>query len=273
MASPCEPLQGKVALVTGAGRGIGRIIAEVFSAAGASVVITDVQEVQGQAVAQSISDAGRNALFFAANLRQEDDIKGMVDFAVSNFQRLDIVINNARPRLQHLPLGESLSEWDLAMDVLLKAPALTAKHALPQMARSGGGSIVNVASTTASFISHQPLAYHVAKAGLLQLTRYIAYEFGSQRIRVNAICPALVDLYDDNKPLTSDPVNKAVADLVIPLGRASSGAEIAEVALFLCTDASAYITGQVLTIDGGLTLGEHFHIARKAFRYASSGIE
>ena len=127
-----------------------------------------------------------------------------------------------------------------------------------------GGSIVNIGSTNAFFVSHQPLAYHVAKAGLIQLTRYLACEFGSDGIRVNCICPGLVDIYDNNKPLTSDPANKAITELSVPLRRAAFAEEIAEAVLFLCS--SAYITGQVLTLDGGISLNDHFHLVRKAFQ-------
>jgi len=258
-------LAGKVALITGAAHGIGRIMAKMFAEKRVSVIVADIQEEQGEAVAAAVRDQGLQALFVKADLCQESDIKAMVDFAVESFGRLDIVIHSARPRLRRLPYAESLEEWDLAMDVFLKAPALMAKYALPHLRKSGGGNIINISSVNAAFIaSHQPAAYHVAKAGLEQLTRYLAVEFGPQAIRVNAICLGLVDLYDENKPLTGDPVNKAVTELVVPLKRAASAEEIAEVALFLCTDAAAYITGHVLRVDGGEMLGDHFHVARKA---------
>ncbi len=269
MNTESNVLAGKAALITGAAYGIGRIIARVFAEAGASVVVADIRKAEGEVVAKAIRDAGLRALSVKADLRRESDIKAMIGFTVDNCNHLDIVINNARPKLSNLPFAESLKEWDLAMDVMLKAPALIAKHALPQLLKSGGGSIVNIVSTNAFFISHQPAAYHVAKAGAVQLTRYLAHEFGPHGIRVNAICPALVDLYDENKPLTSDPVNKAVTEVVVPLKRAATAEEIAKAALFLCTDSAAYITGQVLTIDGGITLGDHFHVARRAFYNAS----
>lgn len=268
MTTTSNRLEGKVALVTGAAQGIGRTIAKVFAEEKASVIISDIQKSTGEAAAQSIRDAGLQAVFMKADLCNERDIKVMIDFAVENFGNLDIVINNARPKLSNVPFVESFEEWDLAMDVLLKAPALIAKHALPQFLKSGSGIIINIASTNAIFISQQPVTYHVAKAGLLQLTRYLAYEFGSKGIRVNAICPSLVDLYD-KKPLTSDPVNKIVVDLAVPLKRVASAEEIAEAVLFLSTESSSYITGQVFTIDGGITLGDHFHVAKKAFNYAS----
>ena len=266
MATQPARLAGKVALITGAAQGIGLTIAKEFAEEGASVVMADMQEAAGETAAQGIRDVGARARFVKADLRQESDIKAMVEFAADTFGRLDIVINNARPKLRRLSFAESLEEWDMAMDVLLKAPALTVGHAVPQMLKSGGGSVINIASINAFLIaSHQSAAYHVAKAGLLQLTRYLAVEFGPQTIRVNAICPGLVDVHDKSRPLTADPVNKAVAELVVPLKRVSRAEEIAEAALFLSSDASAYITGQVLTVDGGETTGDHFHVARKAF--------
>lgn len=266
-------LKGQVAIITGAAQGIGKTIAEVFAREGATVVIADIQPA-GEMVAKAIRDAGRQALFVKTDLRQESDIKAMIEAAATSFKRLDIVINNARPKLQRLPFAESLEEWDLAMDVLLKAPVLTTKHAVPHMLKSGGGSIVSIASVNAFFIaSHQSVAYHVAKAGLIQLTRYLAVEFGPQGIRVNAICPGIVDLYDGDEPLTADPVNRAVAEMVVPLKRAASAADVAEAALFLCTDAAVYITGQVLMVDGGMMLGDHFHVARNAFELGKQSKE
>jgi NAD(P)-dependent dehydrogenase (short-subunit alcohol dehydrogenase family) len=256
--------KGRVAIITGAAQGIGKAMAQVFAREGVAVAIADIQQA-GDKVASDLRDAGGRALFVRTDLRQESDITAMIEATVNRFGRLDIVINNARPKLQRLRFAESLVEWDFAMDVLLKAPALVAKHAVPQMLKCGGGSIVNIASSNAFFISDQPAAYHVAKAGLLHLTRYLAYELGSQGIRVNAICPALVDLYDDGKPLTSDPVNRAVTELVVPLKRAASAEEVAKAAFFLCTDSAAYITGQVLAVDGGEMLGDNFEMSRKAF--------
>lgn len=258
-------LEDKVVLITGAAQGIGQIIAKVFAEAGAAVVISDVQDVAGESTAKSMRNKRLRAQFIKADLRQEKDIKAAVEFTVESYGRLDIVINNARPKLRLLPFVESLEEWDLAMNVLLKAPALIVKYALPYLTKSGNGSIINISSTNAFFISHQPVAYHVAKAALLQLTKFLAYDLGPRGIRVNAICPGLVDLHD-RKPLTSDQVNKTITETIVPLKRAASPQDIAEAALFLCMNSSSYITGQVLTVDGGVTLGDHFNIAKKTFR-------
>lgn len=267
-----EVLAGKVALVTGGGRGIGRAIASVFARAGASVVIADVSEARGEATMRAIRDAGWRAVFVRTDLRHEPDIEAMVQCARDTFRRLDILVNNARPQLRPLPFAESLEEWDLAMDVLLKAPAWAAKYALPELRKAGAGSIVNILSISARFVSQQPMTYHVAKAGLWQLTRCLAYELGPHGIRVNAICPALVDLHDDDRtPLTADPVNRTIAEIAVPLGRPATAEEIAAATLFVCSAAAAYMTGHVLILDGGLTLGDQFHVARRAFWRASGG--
>lgn len=258
-------LSDKVALITGAASGIGRVIAGFFAQQGISVVIADFQKDAAQSVANRLQEKELQALSVSVDLRKETEIQAMVDFTVGNFGRLDILINSARPRLKHMDFSRSLQEWDTALDVLLKAPALTINSALPALAESGSGSIVNIGSTLAFFIAHQPLAYHVAKAGLLQLTRYLACELASKGIRVNAICPSIVDLPEENRVITADAVNRDVVELSVPLGRASSPEEIAETALFFCKDASSYITGQILSVDGGLNLNEQFHIARKSY--------
>ena len=260
-------LKDKVVLITGGARGIGKGIAELFAREHASVMILDIVRAEGEKVARSLCRAGLHCHFCYADLRKESDIKSMVDYTVSSFGKLDILINNAKPILQKCDYAQSLEEWDLAMDLILKAPALAVKYAIPEMIKSGGGCILNISSTNAVTISHQPVTYHVAKAGLVQLTRYVAYEFGKKGIRANALCPALVDLYDkDRRSLTSDPVNKKLTELVVPLGNAATAEEIAKAALFLCREDSGYITGQVVIIDGGMTLGDQFGVARKAYQ-------
>lgn len=263
-------LKNKVALVTGAAHGIGRVIAEALASSGASVVVADIQESLGRLVVKDICAAGGSAIFIRTDLRKEKDIKNLISKAVKKYRRLDIIINNARPRLKLMPFDESFKEWDLAMGVLLKAPALLIKYALPHLIKTKKASIVNIASTNAFFISHQPATYHIAKAALVQLTRYIAFGFGKDGIRANVVCPGLVDLTDIKTPLTSNAVNNNIVKLIVPLNRAATPLEIANVVVALCTDSSSYITGQVINVDGGLTLGDQFHIARNAYTKGQS---
>ncbi len=258
-------LGGKVVLITGAAQGIGRAIAEKFARNGAIVVVTDIQRLAGEKVVKVICRRGGKAFFIFADLSKENDIKELVNLIIKKFGRLDILVNNARPRLTVLPFEESLNEWDLSMDILLKAPVLLVKYAIPYLRKAKNAGIINISSTNAAYISHQPVTYHLAKAAILQFTRFLAFQFGNQGIRANAVCPGLVDLTDVKKPLTSNNVNRKVVKLAVPLQRAASVEEIANVVLLLCTDTTSYITGQVINVDGGITLGEHFHVVRRAF--------
>ena len=170
MKKSSSRLKGKVALITGAAQGVGQIIAKEFAREGATVVISDVQEEAGKAAARTFRELGLDIFFVKADLREEKDIKQMISFTKKLKGRLDIIVNNARPRL---PLGtfeQTLKDWDLAMRVILKAPVLIMKHALPHLTLSRG-TVINIVSSNAFTISHQPVSYHVAKAGLVQLSR------------------------------------------------------------------------------------------------------
>jgi 3-oxoacyl-[acyl-carrier protein] reductase len=257
-------LTGKTAIVTGAARGIGRALSWGLAKAGAAVVVADIDERGGESTATEIRSTGGRVVFAQADLRNEDEILSLVDTAITAFSRLDIVINNARPRLQRLPFQESMKEWDLAIGTLLKGPALIIQHSIGAMMDSGGGgSIVNISSTNARFVSSQPVSYHVAKAGLIQLTRCLAAEYGPYGVRVNAVAPGLVDIDEPQRGLMRDPLNIETIRQTVPLKRAGSVSDIENAVLFLCSDCSQYITGQVLTVDGGMTLPDHFDLVRR----------
>ncbi len=258
-------LKGKVVVITGAAHGIGKALAIAFAEAHAKVVIVDIDRRAGEALSQKLQRSGFESLFIYTDLRKEEQIKKAVQLTKKHFKRIDVIINNARPRLTKLTLGAGLKEWDAAMDVLLKAPAMLVHYALSELIKNKG-QIINMTSTNSFSVSQQPLVYHVAKAGIVQMTRYLAYEFGPQGLRVNAICPALVDVPDEAKPsLTADRENEEVIKSIVPLQRAAKVKEIAQSALFLCSEQSSYLTGQVLLLDGGLMLGEPFRLARKTF--------
>ena len=260
-------LEGKVVLITGAAQGIGKGIAEVFAHEGAKVVIADIQDTKGQAVADSLHDHGA---FIQSDLKKDGDIEQMFSFAVERFGSLDILINNAVGPKNHNPkldmVGDWMVEdWDSTMDSSLRAYMVAAKCARPYMKGNDGGSIINIGSVLSSYVG-DPLscAYHISKAGITHLTRYLAWHFGKNNIQVNCISPALVDRAEGRR-LTDDPINKAVVDIMVPLKRAATNNDIAYTALFLCSDEAKYITGQTLTIDGGSTLGAQFEVARAAF--------
>lgn len=257
-------LEGKVALITGAAQGIGKGIAEVFAHEGATVVIADQQEKKGQAVADSLDGQGA---YIYTDLGQDSDIEQMIAFTVEQYGALDILVNNAAsPKSLTPSLEEMVEDWDATMDVLLRAYMVTAKYVHPYMQRTNGGSIINMGSTLAFNIAEQQsCAYHVAKAGIVHLTRHLAWELGKDGIQVNCICPGLVDRSEGHR-LTSDPTNRAVVDITVPLKRAGNFKDIAYTALFLCSDEAKYITGQSLIIDGGATLGGQFEVARAAYK-------
>ena len=266
-------LEGKVALITGAAQGIGKGIAEVFAHEGAVVVIADLQEKKGQAVADSLD--GRGA-FIHTDLRNDSDIEQMIAFTVKQYGALDILINSAaaprslNPLLEEMVEDWMVEDWDATMNSSLRACMVTAKCARPYMQRNNGGSIINIGSALAFYIAeHQSCAYHVAKAGITHLTRYLAWQLGKYDIQVNCISPALVDR-SEGRRLTDDPTNKAVVDIIVPLKRAGNNKDIAYTALFLCSDEAKYITGQSLILDGGSSLGAQFEVARTAYKKIQS---
>jgi NAD(P)-dependent dehydrogenase (short-subunit alcohol dehydrogenase family) len=261
-----QGLSGSVAFITGAAQGIGYAMAEELSRKGCVVVIADIQEEKGESAAAALRAKGVDSRYAKVDLRSAKEIQGAIEKTGSEFGRLDILINNARPRLRTGSLAETIDQWDLAMDVILKAPAVAAKCAFP-MLKTTRGRIINILSTNAFFISHQPAAYHVAKAGLAHLTKYLACEYGPHGVTVNAICPALVTS-PDRPALTTDQLNREAMETAVPLRRAATAADIANALVFLCGVESSYMNGHVLTIDGGLSLVEQFHAAREGIRRA-----
>lgn len=261
-----EDLRGKTAILTGGAQGIGKGIATSLVQQGANVVIGDIDDAKSL---ELISLLGNSAAYKRTDLSQESDIESLVSFATGRFGNIDFVINNARPKLPRStadsPMQESfMNGWDVGMDVLLKAPCLLIKYALPFLGRATAPAVVNIASTNGLFIAPQPLIYHVAKAGLIQMTRYAAYVLGPQGIRVNCVAPGLVDIFDQNRPLTVFPANKKTVEIAVPLRRAAVVEDVAASVLFLCSNASSYVNGHVLFVDGGITLGDQFHVARTA---------
>jgi NAD(P)-dependent dehydrogenase (short-subunit alcohol dehydrogenase family) len=258
-------MSGKVLFVTGAGKGLGKAIANKFGSAGASVFIADIDSECGEATSAELRDLGMRAKFCKLDLCNESDIERAVHNCVGEFGGLDVLVNSARPQLKLQAFPDSMSEWDMAMQVLLKAPALTIAAALPELARSGKGSVINISSTNAYQISHQPSSYHVAKSAILQLTRQLAYELGPKGIRVNAICPGIIEpVLKREADIGHSSLKKLVTETVVPLGRAGFVNEITDLVLFLGSEMSTYINGESITIDGGMTIGCSYHSAMQA---------
>jgi NAD(P)-dependent dehydrogenase (short-subunit alcohol dehydrogenase family) len=253
--SPASRLADKVALVTGAGSGIGRQSALLFAREGARVVVADVQDAAGEAVVAEIAAAGGEAVYVHADVARAADAEGMVRAAEERFGRLDVLFNNAgisHPRDDDAVETEE-EVWDLTMNVNLKGVFLGCKHGIPALRRAGGGSIINTASFVALLGAATPqLAYTASKGGVLAMTRELATLHARENIRVNALCPGPL-----RTPLLMqylDTEEKRQRRLVhIPMGRFGEAHEIAQAALFLASDESSFVTGATFLVDGGIT--------------------
>lgn len=247
---------GKTVLVTGAAKGIGAAIAEQFLLSGANVVIADVDE-QGEDVAAAWRKEGRPAQFVRCDVSKSAEVERMVSFAETSFGGLDILVNNAGifPRADLFQTDEAF--WDLVMGVNLKGAYLTCQAAVPGMIRRGGGNIVNIGSLHARRGSPDTLAYAISKGGLVTLTLNLAGSLAKQRIRVNCIHPGWVASDGEMARLASegeDEKSLEKATQRMPMGRMQNGKDIASAVLFITSEQAGQITGQQLTVDGGLGL-------------------
>jgi NAD(P)-dependent dehydrogenase (short-subunit alcohol dehydrogenase family) len=246
-------LAGRVAFVTGGGQGIGRAIVERFLEEGALVALADIDAT---AIAETLAAIGDNdrLISLPCDVSSEAAVREAVERTVEHFGGLDILVNNAGRNSYGDAKTMTEDEWDSLFDVDLKASWLCAKHALPALETSGRGSIVNVSSLHGLMTIKGFFPYAAAKSGLLGLTRSLALEYGASNVRVNAICPGYVRtrLVQEWLDLQDDPgVEQRVLELQ-PLGRIGEPGEIASLVAFLASDESSYITGAVISIDGGL---------------------
>jgi NAD(P)-dependent dehydrogenase (short-subunit alcohol dehydrogenase family) len=248
-------LNGKTALITGAGNGIGKASALLFAKNGAKIVVTDVNEEAGQAVVEEINDNNGSALFVKADVSKAKDCENMIKTAEEYFDKLDILFNNAG--IMHANDSDEISTdeavWDLTMNINLKGVFFCCKHGIPALKRAGGGSVINTASFVAQMGAATPqIAYTASKGGVLAMTRELAVLHAKEKIRVNALCPGplrtklLMDFLD-----TEEKRQRRLVHL--PMGRFGEASEMADAALFLASDASSYITGSTFNVDGGLT--------------------
>jgi NAD(P)-dependent dehydrogenase (short-subunit alcohol dehydrogenase family) len=248
-------LDGKVALITGGGSGMGRVASRLFASEGAKVVLTDVADPAGEAVAAEIGAAGGEAAFVHADVSKEADTKAMVDAAVDRFGRLDVLYNNAGVMMSADGSVDSTDEsvWDTTLAVNVKGVAFGCKYGVPAMIASGGGSIINVASFVAWLgAATSQTAYTASKGAVLAMTREIAVEYARKGIRCNALCPGPIDT-PLLAELLSDPARRQRRLVHIPMGRLGQAEELAKAALFLASDDSSYMTGTSLIVDGGIT--------------------
>jgi len=250
-------LEGKVAIVTGAANGIGRAIANGFAAARARVVVVDILVADGNRTQKEIIDAGGEALFVRADVSEEDDVKNMVSAAARAFGSIDILVNNAGGGGSYGRVHEiETREFDRTVNINLRSTFLCAKFVIPHFLAKNAGAIVNIASTYGLVGAPKVPAYCAAKAGIINLTRQLAVDY--RDIRVNAICPGYIDtdLGRRRATLTEAELSAALvrrekAAKMQPLGRQGRPEEVANVALFLCSDAASFMTGSIVTVDGG----------------------
>lgn len=251
-------LDNRVALVTGAAKGIGAGIAERFLEAGAAVVVFDIDGPGARAVAARLGAGGRVAPI-EGDVSREDQVRGAVDSAIAEFGRLDVLVNNAGIEVPGTLPDYTSTQWDRQLGVNLKGAFLFAKYAVPHM-RGRGGAIVNISSVHAFASYAGNFAYDASKAGLLALTRTLALDHGADGIRVNAICPGYIDTPLMEEWLAGVPDRDAAMRQVLaahPLGRIGTPRDIAEAALFLASDAASFISGASLVVDGAMTVAGH----------------
>jgi NAD(P)-dependent dehydrogenase (short-subunit alcohol dehydrogenase family) len=246
---------GRVAVVTGGGGGIGGATARLFAERGASVVVLDIDRDAADRVVAEIEGAGGAALAVAIDVSSEDDVRGMVDTVTARFGPVAVLHNNAAHTdiaLDSVPLTDlDMSHWDQAMAVNVRGYALMAKHLVPGMIELGGGAIVNTASGAGLHGDLVRTAYGTSKAAIIGLTRYIATQFGRFGVRCNAIAPGLIAT-----PAVARELDEAMRlmitshQLTLPLGQPE---DIAELVTFLASDRAKFITGETIAIDGGIT--------------------
>jgi NAD(P)-dependent dehydrogenase (short-subunit alcohol dehydrogenase family) len=245
-------LDGKVVVITGAGGGIGREAAVLFSSEGASVCVADVSAEQGQATAE----ACREAFFQPVDVADPTSVEAMYRATGERYGGIDVLYNNAgiMPADDASILDTSPEAWDRVLAVNAKGVFLCCRHGIPRLLERGGGSVINVASFVALVgAATSQIAYTASKGAVLSMTRELAVEFARQGVRVNALCPGPVETPLLMRLFTNDPAAYDRRRVHLPMGRLARAEEIARGALFLASDDSSYVTGTTFLVDGGLT--------------------
>lgn len=251
-------LANKAAIVTGAGSGIGRAIAELFAREGAKVLVAEIEEAGGQESVAAIRAAGGTAEFARTDVGSEEDCRAMAEAAEARFGPIHVLVNNAAAFVFGKVEQATRADWERVLAVNVLGPAQCVKHVLPAMRRAGGGSIVNIASVS-SFIA-QPgfVPYNTSKGALLQSTRCLALDLAAENIRVNAICPGEIHTRATDYHIKKLGIDRDVAlaklAAVSPMQRMGRPSEVAYAALFLASDEASFVTGAKLVVDGVATL-------------------
>jgi NAD(P)-dependent dehydrogenase (short-subunit alcohol dehydrogenase family) len=247
-------LANKVALITGGTSGIGEATALLFAKEGAKVAITGRNQERGRDVVQRIGDAGGTGIFIRSDVRLAEDCRRAVEETVRTLGRLDILFNNAGVFYAHNVVDCSEEEWDVQMDVNLKGTFLMSKYVLPGMIAQGSGNIINNSSGWGLVGGDKAVAYCASKGGVVNLTKAMAIDHGRQGIRVNCICPGDVEtpMLPEDARFRGMKWEEYLAGCANrPMGRIGTAEEIANVALFLASDDSSFMTGAIVAVDGG----------------------
>lgn len=267
-----RPLAESVVLVTGAARGIGRNIASAFARRGSQVFLCDRDRIGLDRVVESIRASNGKAHGICIDLSEAGAPQRMVREAESAAGRLDALVNNAQSTVRTAFLDETEETWDRGIVVTLKAAFFAAQEAARVMGKRDGGSIVSIASIASMLATHESPSYHAAKAGLVQITRYLATEAGHLGVRVNCISPAFI-VQDEHRARYDAPDNgpyRALANHVHPLGEPGNSDDVANAVLFLCSPEAYFVNGQNVVLDGGMSLQDQFCLLRD-FKVTTSG--
>ena len=257
----------RVVAITGSARGIGKNIARAFGLAGAHIVICDIDKKPGQATRDELCRREIDATFLFSDLSRKRAPQKMVRQIAQKFGRLDILINNAGAGKKRPWMKEDEESWEEGISVTLRAAFFASQEAIRVMSKQGGGSIINISSVAAFLTCHQSPVYHIAKAGLLQMTRYLASQAGSYGVRINTVSAGFIvrDEDRDHYERSTNRRYRKIAEFCHPLRRVGTSDDVANAVMFLCSPKASFISGQSLIVDGGLVLQEQSGLV---FRFA-----
>lgn len=245
-------LENKVALITGGGSGLGKAAAIAFAKEGAKIVVGHVSEGTGEKTVSIIKENGGEAVSIRADVSKSSEVQAMVQKAVETYGRLDCAYNNAGVAAPPKLTPETTEEdWDRVISINLKGVWLSMKYEIPEMLKQKTGAIVNASSMLGLIGLAKRAPYAASKHGIIGLTKVAALEYAEAGIRVNALCPAVVRTPIVESIIASDPQAEAKLMSMIPMGRLGTLDEMAEAVVWLCSDASSYVTGHSLSVDGG----------------------
>lgn len=249
-------MKDKVALVTGAGSGIGFAASMAFAEEGASLILADVSVEGGEKTARMIEERGNRALFVRTDVSRASEVEAMVNRAIDTFGRLDYAFNNAGIEGVQAPTADCTEEnWDRVVGIDLKGVWLCMKYEIAQMLKQGHGAIVNMSSIAGLVGFPNSPAYCAAKGGVVQLTRTAALEYAKSGIRINAVCPGVIRTPMIERVVAAQPEMNDALTSMEPIGRLGQPEEIAAAVVWLCSDAASFVTGHPMVVDGGFVAG------------------